>query len=490
MAPSNETQHSRRWLVLAVLGIAQLMVVLDATIVNIALPSAQSDLGFSDDSRQWIITAYSLAFGSLLLLGGRISDIFGRKWTFIVGLIGFAVASAIGGAAQSFEVLVGSRALQGAFGALLAPAALSLLTTTFTDPAERGKAFGIFGAIAGSGAAVGLLLGGVLTETLSWRWCMYVNLAFALPAAVGGFFLLAAKVERARTRLDIPGTLAATLGLFALVYGFSHAESASWGDPVTIAFLGAGVVLLAVFVWLQGRVASPLLPLRVVLDRDRGGSYLAVAIAGAGMFGVFLFLTFYLQETLGYSPIKTGLAFLPLCLSIMLAATITTAKVLPRTGPKPLVSTGMAMASLAMVLLTGVGVESHYVAHVLPSLIIAGLGFGLVIAPAMASATFGVRASDAGVASAMVNTGQQIGGSLGTALLSTLAASGVTSYLSSHAPSPETAAAAAVHGYTTAFWWSAAIFAFGAVVCGLLLRPGAQEAPAGAGATAEPVMAH
>src|SRR5918997_5701393 len=275
---SQNPHHARRWAILAVLGIAQLMVVLAATIVNIALPSAQRSLEFSDESRQWVVTAYALAFGSLLLLGGRIGDLFGRKRVFIAGLIGFAVASAIGGAAESFGVLVASRALQGVFGALLAPAALSLLTTTFTDPAERAKAFGIFGAIAGGGAAIGLLLGGVLTEYLSWRWCLYVNLLFAIPAAIAAYSLLVNQVPATRPRLDIPGTLTATTGLLALVYGFSHAETSSWSDPLTIAMLAAAAVLLVGFVAIQRRSGHPLLPLRIVLDRGRGGAFVVIGL--------------------------------------------------------------------------------------------------------------------------------------------------------------------------------------------------------------------
>ncbi|HKH18643.1 MAG TPA: MFS transporter, partial [Solirubrobacteraceae bacterium] len=262
-----DPHHDRRWLILGVIGIAQLLVVLDVTIVNIALPSAQADLGFSDDDRQWIITAYALAFGSLLLLGGRMADLFGRKWTLLAGLLGFAGASALGGAAPSFGLLVGARALQGAFAALLAPAALSLLATTFTDPAERAKAFGVYGAIAGAGGAFGLLLGGFVCEVLDWRWCLYVSILFAVPAAVVGLRLLHHVPGRAGAdspRLDIPGTIIASIGLFALVFGTARAESDGWGDPVTLAFLGASVVLLAAFVALQRRVANPLLPLRVV----------------------------------------------------------------------------------------------------------------------------------------------------------------------------------------------------------------------------------
>ncbi len=493
MSPTQAAAHKHRWLILAVIGIAQLMVVLDATIVNIALPTAQADLGFSDDSRQWVITAYALAFGSLLLVGGRLGDLYGRKNVFVTGLVGFAVASAIGGMAGSFGVLVAARALQGLFGALLAPAALSLLSTTFTDPAERAKAFGVFGAIAGAGAAVGLLLGGILTEYLSWRWCLYVNLLFALPAAAAAMTLLAGGREHAgvAARIDIPGALTASAGLFAVVFGFSSAETRSWGDPVTIVALVLGVLLLAAFVVVERRVAQPLLPLRVVLDRARGGAYLAVAITGAGMFGVFLFLTFFLQQSLAFSPVETGLAFLPMTAAIMITASTSTMKLVPRFGARPLIVTGMLLGALAMLLFTGVSVDSTYVADVLPGLLVIGVGMGLVFAPAMSTATLGVDPSDAGVASAMVSTGQQIGGSIGTALLSTLAASATTGKLEGVRPSPELVAQAAVHGYTTAFWFAAGIFLVGAVVTGLVLD--AKPAPAvspEAGRAPEPVFAH
>jgi EmrB/QacA subfamily drug resistance transporter len=469
-----DPHHDRRWLILAVIGIAQLLVVLDVTIVNIALPSAQRDLGFSDDGRQWVITAYALAFGSLLLLGGRIADLFGRKWTFVAGLIGFAWASALGGAAQSFDVLVAARALQGVFAAMLAPAALSLLATTFTEPAERGKAFGVFGAIAGAGGAFGLLLGGALTEALDWRWCLYVSIVFATPAAIAATRLLHDVPAPARPRLDVPGTLAASSGLFALVFGLARAESDGWGDPVTVGFLIGGAVLLIAFAALQRRVANPLLPLRVVADRNRGGSFLAVATAGAGIFGVFLFLTFYLQDTRGLTALETGLAFLPMNVSVIAAATIVSTRVLARTGPRPIVLAGMASAALGMVLLTRIGVDTGYASHVLPSLVLIGLGFGAVIASSLATATFRVPARDSGVASAMVSTSQQIGGSIGTALLSTLAVSATTDFLAGHGPARQILRQAAVEGYVTAFWWAAAIFALGALVCGALLRSDAR----------------
>jgi EmrB/QacA subfamily drug resistance transporter len=470
--------HARRWLILVVIGIAQLMVVLDVTIVNIALPSAQQDLGFSDDDRQWVITAYALAFGSLLLLGGRIADLFGRKWTFIGGLLGFAGASALGGAAQSFDLLVAARALQGVFGAMLAPTALSLLTTTFTDPAERGKAFAVYAAIAGMGGAIGLLLGGALTEALDWRWCLYVSIVFAVPTAIAGTRLLQHVPAPARPRLDVRGALTASAGLFALVFGLALAESDGWGDPVTVAVLAGSAVLLAGFVALQRRAAHPLLPLRVVADRNRGASFLAIGSAGAGVFAIFLFLTFYLQNTKGLTPLETGLAFLPMSFSIAPTVGIVSTRILPRTGPRPLVPLGMLLAAVGMVLLTRIGVDTAYASHVLPSLILIGVGFGLAVAPSFATATVGVPAHDSGVASAMVNTSQQIGGAIGTALLSTMAASAATDFVTDRGPAPEVLRQAAVEGYVTAFWWAAGIFAVGALVCGSLLRSDVRPAPA------------
>jgi EmrB/QacA subfamily drug resistance transporter len=486
--PHTNPHHARRWLILFVIAIAQLMVVLDATVVNIALPSAQKALEFSNDQRQWVITAYALAFGSLLLLGGRIGDLFGRKRVFVIGLGGFAVASALGGFAQSFEVLVAARALQGVFGALLAPAALSLLTTTFVDPEERGKAFGVFGAVAVGGAAIGLILGGVLTEYLNWRWCLFVNLAIAVPAALAATALLHNEVPAKRSRIDLPGTLTASTGLFAIVYGLANAETHSWTDATTIGMLVAGVALLVGFVVIQRRSANPLLPMRVILDRDRGGSFLAMLLAGAGMFGVFLFLTYYLQQNLGFSPIQTGFAFLPMTGSIVIAATSASTKLLPRIGPRPLIGGGMLLAAIGLVTLTTIGPDTAYVSHVLPGILIVGAGMGLVFSSAMATATFGVEPSDAGVASAMVNTMQQIGGSIGTALLSTLAASAVTSELATATVRPDAAALAhaAVHGYTTAFWWAAGIYAAGAVICSALLTKRSREVAT----AAEPAFAH
>jgi len=464
--------HARRWTILVILALAQLMVVLDATIVNIALPSAQRSLHFANSERQWIVTAYALAFGSLLLLGGRISDLFGRKWTFIGGLAGFATASAIGGAAHSFAVLAAARTAQGAFGALLAPAAMSLLTTTFSEGPERNKAFGIWGAIAGSGASIGLILGGVLTQTLSWRYCMYVNLIFAAIGIAGALALLTNQAPAVKPKLDMPGVLAVSAGLFSLVYGFSHAQTTSWSNSSTIGFLVTGVLLLAVFTVIQARSRNPLLPLRVVTNRNRAGSFVSIGIAGAAVFAVFLFLTYYLQQGRGYSPVSTGLAFLPMTGAIMVSATVATNKLRDRLGPRPLVVAGMLLGAAGMVYLTRLDVSSSYAAGILPALIATGLGMGLIFSSAMNSATLGVKPADAGVASATVSASQQVGGSLGTALLSSVGASAVSGFIAAaHVrPTGTLLAHAAVHGDTVAFTWAAAIFLVGAVIAGFLFQ--------------------
>jgi EmrB/QacA subfamily drug resistance transporter len=485
LADDRTHQHDNRWLILMVIALAQLMVVLDATIVNIALPSAQQDLGFSNDSRQWIITSYALSFGSLLLLGGKLGDIFGRKWTFIGGLIGFAAASALGGAADSFGMLVTSRALQGVFGALLAPAALSTLTNTFQNPAERGRAFGIFGAVAGGGGAVGLLLGGALTEYASWRWCFYVNLIIAAVAAIGGYLLLRNEAQAHRPRLDLIGSAVAAAGLFLLVFGLSRAETDGWGNTGTLDCLAAGVVLLAAFVLSERRVEQPLLPLRIVLDRNRGGAYLAMGLTAVAMFGVFLFLTYYLQLTKGFSPLKSGLAFLPMILFVLAASVTSNIKLLPILGARRLITIGMLFGATGMFFLSRITADSSYATHVLPVLPLMGIGFGLIFSTSFNTATAGVARTDAGVASATLNTMQQVGGSIGTALLSTVAAHATTSYVSSN-PGPAGLLAGAVHGYTTAFLVSGGIFVFGAITIFLLIKPhvvpGAGTEPADRGA--------
>jgi len=474
--PQRQTQplrdHPGR--VLLIIGLAQLMVVLDTTIVNIALPSAQSALGFGTESRQWIVTAYSLAFGALLLVGGRLSDIIGRRRTLLVGLLGFAAASAVGGAAVGFGMLVAARAAQGVFAAILAPAALSTLNVTFTAGRERSRAFGIYAAIASGGAVVGLLLGGALTEWLSWRWCLYVNLFFALPAAVLVVTSLPAKeIVAARARqLDWPGVLAVSGGLFCLVYGLSNAQTDAWTAPLTIAMLVASAALLALFVPIEARARQPLLPLHIVGDRNRIGSYLAIGLAFCSMFGVFLFLTFYLQQNLRYSPLMTGVAFLPFAAGIAVSAGVSNTQLVPRLGPRPLIPAGMTTAAVGMFWLHHLTESSTYAGGVLAPLIVLGLGVGLTFAPAIATATAGVPADDAGVGSAMVNTSQQIGGAVGTAVLSTIFTSAMTRYIGNHPPGPRIQAAAAIHGYTLAFSVACGLFLVGAMITATLLRSG------------------
>jgi len=455
-----------------VLGIAQLMVILDTTIVNIALPSAQHALRFSTADRQWVVTGYSLAFGSLLLLGGRIGDIIGRKRALLVGLVGFACASAIGGFSVDFPMLVIARTVQGAFGALLAPSVLALLTTTFTGAADRAKAFGIYGAIGGAGGAVGLLLGGILTSYASWRWTLFVNLVFAVIAIVGTLTWLKNDRPVERDPLDIPGLLLVSGGLFCLVYGFSHAETTAWSNPYTIGFLVLSVVLLTTFAYVETQRKFSLLPPRVVRNRTRGGSMLTMLIASMGIFGVFLFMTYYLQGTLRFSPVKAGLAFLPMVAALAGMAQVSLRVLLPKFGPKIVVPIGLLMAAIALFLLHRLGLHSSYLTHVLPYMVLLGLGFGLSYAPSFSTGTVGLQPDDAGVGSATLNTSQQVGGSIGTALLNTLAAGAATAYLVGRVANPTNIKLAALHSYTTAFLWSSLILAAGAVIAGLLLPPG------------------
>ncbi|MBP0461136.1 DHA2 family efflux MFS transporter permease subunit [Streptomyces montanisoli] len=476
---------SNRWKALVFIALAQLMVVLDATIVNIALPHAQVDLHISDANKQWVITAYALAFGGLLLFGGRLGDLLGRKRMFVTGLFGFAAASAVGGAAANEAMLLSSRAAQGIFGAMLAPAALSLLATTFIDPKERAKAFGIFGAIAGGGGAVGLLLGGFLTEYLNWRWTFFVNIPFAIIAALGAFFVIREPAGgRNRNPLDIPGVVLATLGLVSLVYGFTRAESDGWSDTITIGLFVATVVLLAAFAFVESRVKAPLLPLRVVTDRNRAGVYSSLGLAIIGMFGLFLFLTYYLQVVQGYSAVKTGFAFLPMVAAMITGSTQIGARLMNRVPARLLMGPGFLLGAIGMLLLTRLEVGSSYAGVVLPGMVLLGLGMGTAFMPAMSLATYGIEPRDAGVASAMVNTSQQVGGAIGTALLNTIAASATGTYLASHHAAAAAGAAGQklvqaqglVHGYTTAIWVAVGILAAASAIALTAInagRPGA-----------------
>ncbi|WP_033258706.1 MULTISPECIES: MFS transporter [Kitasatospora] len=488
----------RRWKALVFIALAQLMVVLDATVVNIALPHAKQDLGFADSTTQWVITAYALAFGSLLLFGGRVADLWGRRRTFIVGLVGFAAASALGGAAVNTSMLLGARALQGVFGALLAPAALSLLAVMFTDGKERAKAFGIYGAVAGGGGAIGLILGGALTEYLNWRWTFYVNIPFAAVAIAGAVLVISEPaVGRNRNRLDIPGVLLVTTGLVSLVYGFTRAEQEGWGDSSTIGLFIAAAVLLVAFAVVESKVKAPLLPLRVVADRNRGGVYLSLGMAVIGMFGLFLFLTLYMQGVLEYKPLVNGFAFLPMVAGMIIGSTQIGARLMTRVPARYLMAPGFVVASLGLLILTQIDVGTSYW-QILPGLVLMGLGMGTAFMPAMSLATYGVQPRDAGVASAMVNTSQQVGGAIGTALLSTVAHSAGTKYLESHQAAAATtdpklfALQAQVNSYSHAIWWAFGILILAGVTAFVLINAGKPEHHA-EGADAEdavPVMAH
>jgi EmrB/QacA subfamily drug resistance transporter len=476
----------RRWLALGVIAIAQLMVVLDGTIVNIAMPSAQAELGISDANRQWIVTAYTLAFGGLLLLGGRIADYVGRKRVLLIGLIGFAAASALGGIATNAGTLFAARGLQGVFGALLAPAALSLITVTFTSSADRAKAFGVYGAISGVGAAIGLVMGGLLTEYTTWRWCLLVN----IPIALAAFFLAIPIVKESRakgnTTYDVPGALLATLGLVALVYGFTRAAEDGWSAGITLLLFGVAAVLLVGFVVVEAVVPHPLLPLRVVLHRNRGGSFLVSVLLGAGMMGMFLFMTYYFQGTLQYSPLRSGIAYLPFSFALIITAVVASA-LLPRVGPRAMMSLGGALAAGAMIWLTQLRVDSSYPAFILPAFVIMAAGMALVFVPLGNTSLTGVDPHDAGVASAMLNTTQMVGGSLGVALLNTVFTTATASYIRTNGPA--SAELGVVHGYNVAFTVSAVLLAVSALLTFVMIRSFRQPLPPVDDEEATPVVA-
>lgn len=462
---------SGRWVALVVISVAQLMVALDATIMNIALPSAQRALGVSDADRQWVITAYTLALGGLLLLGGRIADYLGQRRAFLLGLVGFAAGSALGGAAVNLGMLVAGRAVQGAFAAILIPTALSLLAVTFTQPKERARAFAVYGAIASSGGAVGLLLGGGLTEYSSWRWCMYVNVAIGVLAAAAGLASLADAEVRGRTRFDPLGVLLVTGGLVLVVYACSQAVGKGWSATEVLILLGSAAMLLTLFVGWESRAAHPLLPLRIVWDRNRGGDCLAAGCAVVGMLGMFLLLTYYFQVVLAYSPVKAGLAFLPLTLAVAASAFGIASPLLPRVPPRMLIVPGLLVTAIGLLLLTWLEVGGGYLIRTLPAEVLLGAGLGCVITPAFSVATQGVDRRDTGVAAATVSTAQQVGGSLGVALLNTIAASATAGYLAASANhTAGTVARALVHGYTTATAWSAAILLAAAALAAVLIN--------------------
>lgn len=479
--PETSTPDPNRWRMLAVIAVAQLMIVLDGSIVNVALPHMQAALGIADANRQWVVTAYTLAFGGMLLLGGRVADYWGRKRTFLVGLLGFAGASALGGMAPTQEFIFAARGLQGLFAALLAPSVLSLMTVAFTDSKERAKAFGVFGALSGGGAAIGLILGGILTDGPGWRWVMWVNVPLALITASFAWFIVRESKSDGHPSYDLPGAALATSGLLSLVYGFTRVSDSSkgWADPVAIAGLAASVVFIAAFIFVERRVAHPLLPLRIPAHPVRGGSYLTFLLVGSGLFAMFLFLSYYFQGVLGYSALKTGLHFLPFSVGLILTAGIV-ARVLPRVGPRPLMIGGLALASTGMLLLLRIQPQDQYWTHVFPSLVMMSVGMAFVFIPTSSTALMGVSPRDAGVASALLNTSQQVGGSVGLALLSTLSLAATNRSVDKlgtvkrtlsdgsviHVPGAESLVA----GFHAGFMWGAALLALGLIAAAIFVR--------------------
>jgi len=476
--PVNNVVHAdvpdpRRWFALFVIAIAQLMVILDSSIVNIALPhaalpKAMGGLNIAPHNYQWAVTAYTLTFGGFLLLGGRIGDYMGRKKAFLIGLLGFAAASLLGGLAQSQQWLFGARALQGVFGALLAPAALSLISVTFTDSKERAKAFGVYGALSGVGAAIGLIAGGLLTQYLSWRWCLFVNTPMALIA----LFLAIPNVKESKVEghphYDVPGALMATAGMVAVVYGVSEASITSWGSFSAWPFIMVGALLLGVFFVIEALVKQPLLPLRLLADRVRAGAYLTQLLVALALFGMFLWITFYFQDIHHFSAVKSGLLFMPFSLGVIVSAGVTS-QLLPKIGPRPLATVGSLMAAAGMALLSLLTPTSSFVLHVMPSLIITSLGLGLAFVSLASTALFNVQGRDTGAASAVLSTAQQLGGSFGTAIQNTIVVSSASAFTvaalhKGTQAGPTLAAAASVHGYDQAFRFGAVVFVVAAVV--------------------------
>ena len=477
-----DPHYERRGLILVTVCIAQLMLLIDSTVVNVALPSAQRALHFSTANREWVVTAYVLAFGSLLPLGGRMSDLWGRKLMFVTGAVGFAGASAVAGAAHSFTKLIAARAAQGVFGALVAPAAIAMIAVTFTDPSERAKAFGVFGAIGAAAGALGLLLGGVLTSYVSWRWCMFVNVAFGALALLGAMTLMTNNTNPDKPHLDLLGTALATTGLFGIVFGAARAQTNGWGAAISLIPLIAGGALLLAFLASPRRAAYPLMPLRVVGDRNRGSGLLVLFLATVAIFSMFLFLTYYFQGVLHYSPVKTGIAFLPLPVGIVISASIVQGGLASRLPSRALFGLGLLLATVGMFLLTRIGVDTHYYTWTLGGLALVGLGIGPPTVVGLDMSSAGVAQEDVGVAGSLANVVQQIGPAIGIALLSTVAATATTHYATGHTGIHDLAAHATVHGFTVSFWYGTAIFAAAAVICTTLVRRGTRT-----GASSDPM---
>ena len=466
----------RRWSALALIVTAQFMVILDVAIVNVALPSIKSDLGFSQTGLQWVITAYAILFGGTLLLGGRLADLLGRRRMFIAGLALFATSSLLCGLAWSSGSLVAFRGLQGLGGALLAPAALSLLMTTFAEGRDRNRALGIYGAASGSGAAAGVLLGGVITSYFGWSWIFFINVPVGVAAiALAPLLLRESRAELAHRHFDLAGAASITSGLMLLVYGLTRATTDGWGSPVTLGFLAVAAALIAAFIAIESRSRSPLLPLRIFRRRALTGSNAAMAIVGAVAFSEFFLLTLYLQDVLHYSAVQTGVAFTAFALTVVVTSNIAQA-VVGRVGVRATLAGGLALSAFSVALLTRLPVDGHYFWDLFPAFVLGGAGMGFSFVPVTIASLTGVEPADAGVASGLVNTSRQIGGAIGLALVSTIAASATSDYVNAHGLTAPTSAAT-VHGFQTSLEVLGGLLLVGILVTAVLLRPVRERAP-------------
>jgi EmrB/QacA subfamily drug resistance transporter len=470
------TSSRARWAAVVLACVAQFMVILDVSVVNVALPSIRESLHFSGTGLQWVVNAYAIAFAGFLLLGGRMADLLGRRRVFIGGLLLFSLASLVGGLATSQGMLVGARAAQGFGGAIISPASLAIITTTFSDGSDRNKAVGAWGAMGGAGGAFGVLVGGVLTDALSWQWILFINVPIGLAAALlTPRYVPEGRAAGGTRNFDVAGALSVTLGLVAIVYAVVRTEVNGWGSEQTIGVLAVGVALIALFLAIEGRFATrPLMPLRIFRSRALSGANAVVFLLGAGMFGMWFFVSLYLQQVLGYSPLKAGVAFLPMTLAIIVGSTVSS-RLTSRRGAKPLLVTGMTLQAIGLVLFTGVSAHGTYVADVLaPSLFVAA-GIGMAFVPVTIAAVAGVEPGEAGLASGLVNTSRQMGGALGLALLATAATARIDALGGQGVE-------ALASGYAHAFGIAAGFAVAGATVALLVLKieraPSVAAAPA------------
>ncbi len=476
MSPDPAAAERRKWLALMLLAVAQFVVVLDASITNVALPSIGRDLEISQENLAWVVNGYTLVFGGFLLLGGRIADLVGRRRMFIVGLVLFSAASLVGGFSTSEGMLIAARAVQGLGAALVSPAALSILSVTFAEGPERNKAMGVWGAVAGSGGAAGVLLGGMLTEWLSWEWVLWVNVPIGIVAAILALSLIDESRQQSDTRhFDIAGAVSVTAGLSILVYALVDANDAGWGSGQTLGLLALSAALLAAFVVVERRSRSPLVPFRIFGNRTLTGANVTGLLIGASLFSMFFYISLYMQQTLGYDALKAGVAYLPLALTIIMAAGIASALV-TKIGFKPVLLGGLSLVVIALLWFSQVSVGGSYVGDILFPSVIAGAGLGFAFVPVTLAATHGTDEHDAGLASGLINTSQQVGGALGLAVLSAVAA-GVTGTVVPGAPG---SVEALTDGFQAAFLTGAGLAALGVVSAALLIRGSDSKALIGA----------